>query len=283
MNGNVIQGVFPPVHLQLEPYPPSAHGVAPPRWPPAGARPRIVSNLPPNFTSSRLFDTFRGYGPLASARMQPSIAADVALLEFWREDDARRAEEIMHCTEIDDFNISVQLYQPPRKQDFNPSAPAFVPSGMYPPRMTPSSPPSIPQSPLLVSHIFSASMHTVDSGQYSPPRAYPRSPSIHGSPSLHGSPFLHGPGQQVQFAPPLGPGSSSASGLIDPCNLFIKDLEPEIDSNALFTHFRRVRIPAGCERIFTDVNLVRANCQRESHANRQGSKQRFRFCFLPNA
>jgi hypothetical protein len=33
---------------------------------------------------------------------------------------------------------------------------------------------------------------------------------------------MHGPGQQVQLAPPSGPGSNSHSGLIDPCNLFCK-------------------------------------------------------------
>jgi len=32
-----------------------------------------------------------------------------------------------------------------------------------------------------------------------------------------------GPGQQVQPAPVVGPGSTSASGLIDPCNLFCKE------------------------------------------------------------
>ncbi|KAG8910244.1 hypothetical protein FRC01_006439 [Tulasnella sp. 417] len=65
----------------------------------------------------------------------------------------------------------------------------------------------------------------------SPP--FPRSP-----PSANGS-FVHGPGQQVQYAPQFGPGSSSHSGLIDPCNLFIKNLDPNIDSNELFTSFRR--------------------------------------------
>lgn len=34
--------------------------------------------------------------------------------------------------------------------------------------------------------------------------------------------FIHGPGQQVQLAPLHGPGSTSHSGLIDPCNLFCK-------------------------------------------------------------
>lgn len=71
--------------------------------------------------------------------------------------------------------------------------------------------------------------------------------------------FVHGPGQQVQLAPLMGPGSNSHSGLIDPCNLFCKvsfdpsillfqfdrfpslqNLDPDIDSNGLFTHFRQV-------------------------------------------
>jgi len=49
--------------------------------------------------------------------------------------------------------------------------------------------------------------------KYSPPRA--------GFHSVRAS-FVHGPGQQVQLAPLSGPGSNSHSGLIDPCNLFIK-------------------------------------------------------------
>ncbi|KNZ78362.1 Polyadenylate-binding protein, cytoplasmic and nuclear [Termitomyces sp. J132] len=68
-------------------------------------------------------------------------------------------------------------------------------------------------------------------------------------------PFVHGPGQQVQLAPLHGPGSTSHSGLIDPCNLFCKastpvllpsspsslpqNLDPSIDSNDLFSHFRQ--------------------------------------------
>jgi hypothetical protein len=57
---------------------------------------------------------------------------------------------------------------------------------------------------------FSFSLH-----QYSPPRASP----YHARSPL---PFIHGPGQQVQLAPHHGPGSTSHSGLIDPCNLFCK-------------------------------------------------------------
>ena len=40
---------------------------------------------------------------------------------------------------------------------------------------------------------------------------------------------MHGPGQQVQIAPIVGPGSNSHSGLIDPCNLFCKVCIPSTD------------------------------------------------------
>ncbi|KAF8162421.1 hypothetical protein K438DRAFT_296690 [Mycena galopus ATCC 62051] len=53
------------------------------------------------------------------------------------------------------------------------------------------------------------------------------------------SSFVHDPGQQVQLAPLSGPGSTSHSGLIDPCNLFCNNLDPDIDSKGLFSHFRQ--------------------------------------------
>jgi polyadenylate-binding protein len=71
--------------------------------------------------------------------------------------------------------------------------------------------------------------------QYSP------SPPPRSSPYARNTPlqqFVHGPGQQVQ---PAAPGTSH-SGLIDPCNLFCKDLDLSIDSNGLFSHFRRVGV-----------------------------------------
>ena len=145
VNGKPIPGVHPPTALNLEAFPPH---LSPRSRPNPTARPRVVSNLPPNFTDSRLFDIFRGYGPISSARLQPNLGPDIAVIEFWREDDARRAEETMHCSEVDDCSITVHVYQPPRKNEFSVNAPPFIPSGMYP-RLGPGSPPP-PQSPLLV-------------------------------------------------------------------------------------------------------------------------------------
>jgi polyadenylate-binding protein len=254
---------FPQVILHLDPAPPSAS--PPPNWPPPAATPRVVSSLPPTFSDSKLFDTFRGFGAIASCRMHPDMGQDIGVVTFWREEDATRAEEVMHMSEVDDYNISVKVWLPMRdmrKQkglEFNPQAPSFVPSGLsqstlpggithnayphgirhhaaspplQPFSLSPMPSPHLPlanhspmmmpgaQLPVMVSHsplLFFSSSPDQSYSQYSPPRMpmpFPRSPTM--------SPFVHGPGQQVQFAPPVGPGSTSASGLIDPCNLFCK-------------------------------------------------------------
>ncbi|PPR01812.1 hypothetical protein CVT26_013171 [Gymnopilus dilepis] len=212
LQGRHIPELQAPVPLILSPYPPTN---PPTPLPPPSALPRLIKQLPVGYTDSQLYDLFRPFGALASARTQTQFGPDVGIVEFWNEEDAMRAEEALHCSEVEGNNISVQLYQPrraPNPGEFNVAAPAFVPSGLA---YTPYS----PQPP------------------YTPPHGSPYSPVR--SPIQPQSPFVHGPGQQVQYAPPSGPGSNSHSGLIDPCNLFCKNLSPEIDSNALFTHFSR--------------------------------------------
>ncbi|EIW78589.1 hypothetical protein CONPUDRAFT_156564 [Coniophora puteana RWD-64-598 SS2] len=202
-----IPGLQPPVFLVLSPYPPTN---PPTPLPPPSAQPRFVKQLPLGYTDSQLYDLFRPFGALSSARIQSTFGTVNGIVEFWREEDARIAEEAMHCADVEGQNIAVQIYQSRRAAgghapEFNAHAPTFVPSGSVFPYPSPN--------------------------QYSPSRAshYPPRSSV----------FVHGPGQQVQLAPPSGPGSSSHSGLIDPCNLFCKNLDPEIDSNGLFTHFRQ--------------------------------------------
>jgi len=68
--------------------------------------------------------------------MHPDLGHDVGIVTFWREEDATRAEEVMHMSEVDDFNISVKVWYPGlgmekgRVLEFNPQAPSFVPSGL---------------------------------------------------------------------------------------------------------------------------------------------------------
>ncbi|KAI5122093.1 hypothetical protein M0805_002215 [Coniferiporia weirii] len=207
LQGRSISSIAPPAIVRLSPFPPDQATVLPS----PSAAPRIVKQLPPGFTDSQLYDLFRPFGPLANVRTQTLFGADTGVLEYWREEDAKAAEENMHCAEVGDRNIAVQVYHPRRASgtggigsEFSPSAPAFVPSG---------------------------SAFSQVGGTHSPP--------YQSSPRRTSGPFVHGPGQMVQFAPVTGPGSGSHSGLIDPCNLFVKNLDEKIDSKTLFTHFNQ--------------------------------------------
>ncbi|KAF7325995.1 hypothetical protein MKEN_00450400 [Mycena kentingensis (nom. inval.)] len=204
-----LPGLIPAVPLVLSPYPPAN---PPTPLPPPSALPRLVKHLPVGFNDSALYDLFRPFGALASTRSPTHFGPDTGMVEFWDETDAQHAEEAMHCADIQGSNIAVQVYQPRRTSvggatEFSANAPSFVPSGSM--------------------YSFQAPSPT-----YSPPRGSPYRSPVQG--------FVHGPGQQVQLA---GPGSSSHSGLIDPCNLFCKNLDPDIDSNELFTHFRQASFP----------------------------------------
>ncbi|CAG7849946.1 SubName: Full=Related to protein mediates microtubule-dependent mRNA transport {ECO:0000313/EMBL:CCA67340.1} [Serendipita indica DSM 11827] len=246
LDGRQMAQAYPPVILNLDPTPQSTSSTH--NWPPPAASPRIISNLPPAFSDSRLFDTFRVFGAIASCRMNADMGPDVGIITFWREEDAARMEEGMHMGDIDDYTISIKSLsaRDMRKHkglEFNPQAPSFVPSGMPqgPPQAHPVQPtpqagwvsPSLrhaspPLQPFTLSPMPSPHLPLGNNSpmmmpaqalplMYSPPRVpmqFPRSPSL--------SPFVHGPGQQVQYAPATGPGSTSASGLIDPCNLFCK-------------------------------------------------------------
>lgn len=130
MQSRPIPGLQPPVPLVLSPYPPTN---PPTPMPPPSAIPRLVKHLPPGFTDSQLYDLFRPYGALASARVQAGFGLDTGVVEFWREEDAAMGEEAMHCADVEGQNIAVQVYQPRRTSagvpEFSPNAPAFVPSG----------------------------------------------------------------------------------------------------------------------------------------------------------
>ena len=136
LQSRLIPNLQPPVHLVLSPYPPTN---PPTPLPPPSALPRLVKHLPPGYTDSQLFDLFRPFGALASARTQTHFGADTGMVEFWNENDARQAEDALHCADIEGQNIAVQVYQPRRTSggaipEFNASAPTFVPSGsMYSP------------------------------------------------------------------------------------------------------------------------------------------------------
>lgn len=128
-----IPNVDPPALLSLSPYPSTT---PPTPLPPPSASPRFVKQLPYGFTDSQLYDLFRPFGALASVRTPTPAGKDTGIVEFWREEDARDAEEALHCADVEGQNIAVQLYQPRRpaavRTEFSPNAPTFVPTGAYP-------------------------------------------------------------------------------------------------------------------------------------------------------
>ena len=124
-----IPNTNPPVSLVLSPFPPTSPSVP---LPPPAAHPRIVKHLPAGYSDSQLYDLFRPFGALASVRAHTQFGADTGVVEFWNEDDARQAEEAMHCADVEGQNIAVHIYTPRRASgslvDFNIAAPAFVPT-----------------------------------------------------------------------------------------------------------------------------------------------------------
>jgi polyadenylate-binding protein len=133
LHGRPITSVTPPAQLYLSAYSPSN----PPHIPPAPqAQPRLVKHLPPQFSDSALYELFRPYGPLASARAnQAGFGDGTGVVEFYLEDDARAAEAALHCAEVGEANIAVQVYQQrrmsgnPSEFGVNPNATSFVPGG----------------------------------------------------------------------------------------------------------------------------------------------------------
>ena len=129
LQGRPIPNIQPPVLLTLSPYPSTT---PPTPLPPPSASPRLVKQLPSGYTDSQLYDLFRQFGALASVRTQAGFGSDTGVVEFWREDDARDAEEAMHCADVGGQNIAVQIYNPRKASaitEFSPNAPPFVPGG----------------------------------------------------------------------------------------------------------------------------------------------------------
>jgi len=148
-----IQGLQPPVFLVLSPYPPTT---PPTPLPPPSALPRLVKHLPVGFSDYQLYDIFRPFGALASTRTQTGFGSDTGVVEFWREEDARIAEEAMHCAEVEGQNIAVTVYQQRRTSgtasEFSAHAPTFIPSGSVFP---------YPQVCILITSLFNITNQTL--------------------------------------------------------------------------------------------------------------------------
>lgn len=160
----------------------------------------------------------------------------MAIVLFYEEQDAQQAQTEMHCAEVDGKTISVSIdtvvRQPPQESSFSPAAAPFIPG--------------------------SGSSMSADAPVFQPPSANTSSPP--GTHSPHAGPMLSVPGSNLQY-------STNSAIYIDPCNLFCKNLDPNIDSNELFSLFkgfgkivsaRVMRDERGTSREFGFVSFRRA-------------------------
>ncbi|CAD6893862.1 unnamed protein product [Tilletia laevis] len=198
--------------------------------PKPAAKPRLVKHLPPHTDDGMLFDLFRRYGPLARAHCILSNPAGqytgfrgMGQLDFYDETHAQHAQNEMHCAEVDGKTISVSIdsvsRQPTTSAEFSAAAAPFVPAGA---RSLNAAAPSF-QPPQRTASGSNASIYAA---------AAPGTPTSP-QPVNHqtAGPLYPVPGSNLQF-------SSSAGTYIDPCNLFIKNIDVNIDSNQLFTTFK---------------------------------------------
>ncbi|KAE8230151.1 hypothetical protein CF326_g4857 [Tilletia indica] len=215
--------------------------------PKPAAKPRLVKHLPPHTDDAMLYDLFRRYGPLARAHCILSNPAGqytgfrgMGQLDFYDETHAQNAQNEMHCAEVDGKTISVSIDNVPRRPsgtaEFSAAAAPFVPAGA---RSLNAAAPSF-QPPQRTPSGSQASIYAATS---------PTSPQ----PVNHqtAGPLYPVPGSNLQF-------SSSAGTYIDPCNLFIKNIDPNIDSNQLFTTFKAFG------------RIVSARIMRDSDGNSRG-------------
>lgn len=196
--------------------------------PTASAKPRLVKQLPSTTDDANLYDLFRRFGPLKRAHCIRTNPAGVhtgfrgmAVLEYYSEKDAQLAQAAMHCADVGGKTISVVVDTATRKvsasaSEFRPSAAPFVPNSAMT-TIAPSFAPSAPGS-RSVSAGSSASI-------YAPAAAVTPTDTRTAATAKKNT---RGP---LQY-------SDQAATYVDPCNLFIKNLDSEYKSNDLFDTFK---------------------------------------------
>lgn len=198
------------------------------------AKPRLIKQLPHGTEDADIYDLFRPYGALFQAqRILTNPTGHVtgfrgmALVVYYSEEDAARAQSEMHCAEIEGKTISVSIDNVARRpnganhQEFSPAAQPFVPSFG-------SSASSAGNGHGLASNGNLRAMNAT-APAFQPPMGSPT--SLSSAQQQQPGPIVAVPGTNLQY-------SASAATYIDPCNLFCKNLDPSLDSNDLFTMFK---------------------------------------------
>jgi polyadenylate-binding protein len=197
-----------------------------------------VKQLPSDFTPGRFFDLFRPFGPIYRATLQASPHgaefSGLGLIEFYNEEHAIRAEKEMHCADLAGQTIAVQVYEPKKVTSLGPALPSFF-LRMLNSKVTAN------QGP--ISGISSSSA----AGWAEAPEFIPAAATRSFSNGMNASvppwnPMSAQLPQRSFSGPALAPSSQynvSSSGIvIDPTNLFIKNLDSSVTSQDLFAAFK---------------------------------------------
>ncbi|GAA5963668.1 hypothetical protein JCM3765_003538 [Sporobolomyces pararoseus] len=211
------------------------------------AQPRLIKSLPRTFTAGKVFDLCREFGPIFSATLQlapayppgsgPPKFKGQALVTFYEEEDARKMTEGLHFLEVEGQSIIVALWdarraEKGRRSDIssksfhsNPSSPSPVQNkaertstwakstSKYPSSLSATTPEFV--SPAMSRNVSGASQWSNNTGDTS---------------------FGHG-GGGVGDSPKLSSKSKGDGLSIDPCNLFVKSLDPSLTSQDLYNLF----------------------------------------------
>ncbi|GAA5912824.1 uncharacterized protein JCM6883_004843 [Sporobolomyces salmoneus] len=200
--------------------------------------PRLLKSLPRNFTPGKVFDLCREFGPIYSATLQlapayppgsgPPKFKGQALVTFYEEEDAQKMTAGLHFLEVEGQSIIVATWdsrraEKGRRSDIGTKS-ARLSSSSPPPAQTKSQRTSSwanstalkATSPEFVS--LSMSRNVSGASQWS---------NNTGDTSTHESTDLEKPSLKAR-----------GDGLkIDPCNLFVKSLNPSLSSQDLYNIF----------------------------------------------
>lgn len=240
-----------------------SHSADPAADPKPSARVRLIKFLPPHVTPGRLFSIFRPFGPIYRVTLNYHHTPDglpffsgTAVIEFYTESQASLAQTEMHCSELDRHTIAVEEYDDRRDRSGRGMALINSSTTTSPQSKWAQAAPFVPLTPsdsLTVHNNRRPSQQSSFSSEGQPPVskwanaqnqqqpyllnpnsssispttttskwASPQTPHIsgHNSPDPSGQPIM----SQKQ---------------VDPCNLFIKGLSPELESGDLFHAFKQ--------------------------------------------
>ncbi|KAI7959466.1 hypothetical protein MJO28_003257 [Puccinia striiformis f. sp. tritici] len=256
-----------------------SHSQDPANDPKPSARVRLIKFLPPDASPGRLFSIFRPFGPIYRVALNYHHTPDglpffsgTAVIEFYTESQAILAQSEMHCSELDRHTIAVEEYDDRRDRSgrgmaiintpqqstwaqATPFVPITSPSGIGPTsssseinqRRTSESLSSDAHHQQPVSRWANAQnqqqpylLNPNSSSSTSPATSKWASPQTPHQQQHHHHQQTSGPTSPDPSVTTIGLGPpQSSQKQVDPCNLFIKGLGPEVESGDLFHAFKQ--------------------------------------------